>query len=87
MNKFGTVTVQYRYFQPKELLVLDSKRSNQINIGIKNLPRIKDLKSAILKMDDRSMTRENVEKLQAFTQPCKKFFKNIPFKKFSFRNF
>lgn len=51
--------------KPKELLVLDPRRSNQINIGIKNLPRIQNLKSAILKMDDKSMTREHVEKLQA----------------------
>merc|ERR1719400_1654966 len=31
--------------KPRELLVLDTNRSNQINIGIKNLPSISKLQS------------------------------------------
>ena len=48
----------------KELSVLDKKRSNQINIGITNLPSLDSLKTIILKMDDNSMSRDGVEKLQ-----------------------
>ncbi|XP_023323709.1 FH1/FH2 domain-containing protein 1 isoform X2 [Eurytemora carolleeae] len=48
----------------KELRVLDTKRSNQISIGIKNLPKLSELKATILKMDDGNMSREGVEKLQ-----------------------
>ena len=49
----------------KELHVLDSKRSNQINIGIKNLPNLKNLKSVIEEMSDKDITREGIEKLQS----------------------
>ena len=48
----------------KELQVLDSKRSNQINIGIKNLPNLDSLKTVIEEMDDKVITREGIEKLQ-----------------------
>jgi len=51
--------------KPKELLVLDTNRSNQINIGIKNLPPISRLKILIEEMDDKIITREGVEKLQS----------------------
>lgn len=53
--------------KPKELLVLDSKRSNQINIGIKNLPPLNKLKAVIEEMDDTVITKEGVEKLQGLT--------------------
>ena len=53
--------------KPKELLVLDSKRSNQINIGIKNLPPLNKLQSVIEEMDDSVITKEGVEKLQGLT--------------------
>ena len=55
--------------KPKEILVLDPKRSNQINIGIKNLPSILKLKAVIEEMDDKIITREGVEKLQSL-MPC-----------------
>ena len=51
--------------KPRELLVLDTNRSNQINIGIKNLPSISKLKVLIEEMDDKIITREGVEKLQS----------------------
>lgn len=51
--------------KPKELLVLDNNRSNQINISIKNLPAISKLKVLIEEMDDKIITREGVEKLQS----------------------
>jgi len=53
------------FTKPKEVLVLDSRRSNQINIGIKNLPSISTLKAVIEDMDDKIITREGVEKLQS----------------------
>jgi len=49
----------------KELHVLDSKRSNQINIGIKNLPNLNILKTVIEEMSDKDITREGIEKLQS----------------------
>jgi len=55
--------------KPKEILVLDTNRSNQINIGIKNLPSISKLKVLIEEMDDKIITREGVEKLQSL-MPC-----------------
>jgi len=51
--------------KPKELLVLDTNRSNQINIGIKSLPSTTKLKVLIEEMDDKIITREGVEKLQS----------------------
>ena len=48
---------------------MDPKRSNQINIGIKNLPSILKLKAVIEEMDDKIITREGVEKLQSL-MPC-----------------
>merc|ERR1712038_2018468 len=53
--------------KPKQLLVLDSKRSNQINIGIKNLPALSKLKAVIEEMDDTVISKEGVEKLQGLT--------------------
>jgi len=51
--------------RPKEILVLDHKRSNHINIGIKKLPTVSSLKNVILTMDDEKMKRDGIEKLQA----------------------
>ena len=50
--------------RPRHLTVLDSKRSNQINIGIKNLPSLEKLRRVIEEMNDRGITREGIEKLQ-----------------------
>lgn len=50
--------------KPKEILVLDPKRSNQINIGIRTLPPVSELKELIEKMEETSISRSGVEKLQ-----------------------
>ncbi|XP_045599051.2 serine-rich adhesin for platelets isoform X3 [Procambarus clarkii] len=47
----------------KELIVLDPKRSNVINIGMTKLPPPRTIKTAILKMDSSIINREGIEKL------------------------
>ncbi|KAF5302687.1 hypothetical protein FQA39_LY10183 [Lamprigera yunnana] len=47
----------------KEIIVLDPKRSNAINIGMTKLPVPRSIKTAILKMDATVMSREGIEKL------------------------
>ncbi|XP_039286799.1 serine-rich adhesin for platelets isoform X2 [Nilaparvata lugens] len=47
----------------KEIIVLDPKRSNAINIGMTKLPPPRSIKTAILKMDSTVMNREGIEKL------------------------
>ncbi|KAK0095358.1 hypothetical protein PV326_008576 [Microctonus aethiopoides] len=47
----------------KEIIVLDHKRSNTINIGMTKLPPPRSIKTAILKMDATIMSREGIEKL------------------------
>uniref|UniRef100_A0A1B6CX54 FH2 domain-containing protein n=1 Tax=Clastoptera arizonana TaxID=38151 RepID=A0A1B6CX54_9HEMI len=47
----------------KEIIVLDHKRSNAINIGMTKLPPPRAIKTAILKMDATVMNREGIEKL------------------------
>ncbi|CAL4065963.1 unnamed protein product, partial [Meganyctiphanes norvegica] len=47
----------------KEIIVLDSKRSNVINIGMTKLPPPRTIKNAILKMDSSIINREGIEKL------------------------
>ncbi|XP_054722165.1 FH1/FH2 domain-containing protein 3-like isoform X1 [Uloborus diversus] len=46
-----------------ELIVLDTKRSNAINIGMTKLPPPRSIKTAILKMDTTIMNREGIEKI------------------------
>ncbi|XP_054714524.1 FH1/FH2 domain-containing protein 3-like [Uloborus diversus] len=46
-----------------ELIVLDTKRSNAINIGMTKLPPKGAIKAAILKMDTTIMNREGIEKI------------------------
>ena len=45
----------------KEIIVLDHKRSNAINIGMTKLPPPRAIKTAILKMDATVMNREGIE--------------------------
>ena len=45
----------------KVLSVLDTKRSNVINIGLTVLPPANTIKAAILKMDSAIMNREGIE--------------------------
>uniref|UniRef100_A0ABD2XR27 FH1/FH2 domain-containing protein 3 n=1 Tax=Trichogramma kaykai TaxID=54128 RepID=A0ABD2XR27_9HYME len=47
----------------KEIIVLDPKRSNAINIGMTKLPPPRSIKTAILKMDATIVNREGIEKL------------------------
>ncbi|XP_060837402.1 FH1/FH2 domain-containing protein 3 isoform X1 [Rhopalosiphum padi] len=47
----------------KEVIVLDPKRSNAINIGMTKLPPPRSIKAAILKMDPTVINREGIEKL------------------------
>eukprot|EP00095_Tigriopus_kingsejongensis_P007677 maker-scaffold156_size297567-snap-gene-1.36 protein:Tk07677 transcript:maker-scaffold156_size297567-snap-gene-1.36-mRNA-1 annotation:"fh1 fh2 domain-containing protein 3-like" len=47
----------------REIVVLDHKRSNAINIGMTKLPPPRIIKSAVIKMDSTIMNREGVEKL------------------------
>merc|ERR1719225_1400192 len=47
----------------REIIVLDHKRSNAINIGMTKLPPPRIIKSAVMKMDSTIMNREGVEKL------------------------
>ncbi|CAN9506548.1 unnamed protein product [Ophioblennius macclurei] len=46
-----------------ELLVLDSKRSNAINIGMTVLPALHVIKTAILNFDEFAITKEGIEKI------------------------
>ncbi|GIX79290.1 hypothetical protein CDAR_290451 [Caerostris darwini] len=46
-----------------EVIVLDTKRSNAINIGMTKLPPPRTIKTAILKMDSTIMNREGIEKI------------------------
>lgn len=45
----------------KSITVLDSKRSNAINIGLTKLPPARTIKAAILKMDSTIINREGIE--------------------------
>ncbi|XP_034482437.1 uncharacterized protein LOC117787915 isoform X2 [Drosophila innubila] len=47
----------------KEVIVLDHKRSNAINIAMTKLPPPRAIKTAILKMDATVVTREGIDKL------------------------
>ncbi|XP_076448722.1 FH1/FH2 domain-containing protein 3-like isoform X2 [Babylonia areolata] len=47
----------------KEITVLDTKRSNAINIGLTVLPPPRTIKAAILKMDTSIMNKEGIEKI------------------------
>ncbi|KAK5873487.1 hypothetical protein PBY51_018523 [Eleginops maclovinus] len=46
-----------------ELLVLDSKRSNAINIGMTVLPAVHVIKTAILNFDEFAISKEGIEKI------------------------
>ena len=62
----------------KEIIVLDHKRSNAINIGMTKLPPPRSIKTAILKMDSTIMNREGIEvgvHDMKFSQQCYQRFK------------
>uniref|UniRef100_A0A672IGU3 Formin homology 2 domain containing 1 n=1 Tax=Salarias fasciatus TaxID=181472 RepID=A0A672IGU3_SALFA len=49
------------------LLVLDSKRSNAINIGLTVLPALHVIKAAILNFDEFAISKEGIEKILTMT--------------------
>ena len=52
---------QHELNKNKEIIVLDPKRSNAINIGMTKLPPPRSIKTAILKMDSTVINREGIE--------------------------
>lgn len=61
----------------KEIIVLDHKRSNTINIGMTKLPPPRSIKTAILKMDATIMSREGIEVSWSKKKKCKKKKKRV----------
>uniref|UniRef100_A0A8C1YTJ1 Formin homology 2 domain containing 3b n=1 Tax=Cyprinus carpio TaxID=7962 RepID=A0A8C1YTJ1_CYPCA len=47
----------------QEIIVLDSKRSNTINIGLTVLPPPRTIKTAILNFDEYALSKEGIEKI------------------------
>ncbi|XP_051520026.1 FH1/FH2 domain-containing protein 3 isoform X2 [Myxocyprinus asiaticus] len=47
----------------QEIIVLDSKRSNSINIGLTVLPPPRTIKTAILNFDEYALNKEGIEKI------------------------
>ncbi|GAB6032829.1 hypothetical protein CHUAL_012029 [Chamberlinius hualienensis] len=60
---------QHEINRSKGIIVLDTKRSNAINIGMTKLPPPRTIKTAILKMDSTIMNREGIEKLLTTMMP------------------
>lgn len=52
----------------KEITVLDTKRSNAINIGLTVLPTARTIKAAILKMDGSVINKEGIEVIDKLTE-------------------
>lgn len=45
----------------QEIIILDSKRSNAINIGLTVLPPPRTIKTAILNFDEYALSKEGIE--------------------------
>lgn len=58
---FSAEQKQQEMNKNKEIIVLNHKRSNAINIGMTKLPPPRSIKTAILKMDATIMNREGIE--------------------------
>lgn len=56
----------------QEIIVLDSKRSNAINIGLTVLPPPRTIKTAILNFDEYALNKEGIEvrKNSQYLQVC-----------------
>lgn len=52
----------------QEIIVLDSKRSNAINIGLTVLPPPRTIKTAILNFDEYALNKEGIEVSRAGLQ-------------------
>ncbi|XP_017483789.1 PREDICTED: FH1/FH2 domain-containing protein 3-like, partial [Rhagoletis zephyria] len=61
--RIQSATKQQELNKSKEIIVLDHKRSNAINIAMTKLPPPRAIKAAILKMDATVVTREGIDKL------------------------
>ncbi|CAH8679323.1 unnamed protein product [Schistosoma rodhaini] len=62
-NRSSDLKIKKQEVAVKKIEVLDMKRSNAINIGLKVLPPPRTISSAILKMDHSIINREGIEKL------------------------
>ncbi|CAH8673739.1 unnamed protein product [Schistosoma bovis] len=62
-NRSSDIKIKKQEVAVKKIEVLDMKRSNAINIGLKVLPPPRTISSAILKMDHSIINREGIEKL------------------------
>lgn len=62
-DKKNILQKQQELNKNKEIIVLDHKRSNAINIAMTKLPPPRAIKAAILKMDATVVTREGIDKL------------------------
>ena len=57
------MALQDKVTENKEIVVLDQKRSNAINIARRTLPSNRAIKSAILHMNSDALPKENIEKI------------------------
>ncbi|VVC94268.1 unnamed protein product [Leptidea sinapis] len=62
-SRTNDLIIKQKLMEPKRNLILDTKRSNAINIAMKKLPTPQTIKAAILKMDATVIGREGIEKL------------------------
>lgn len=63
LSLFAFLQKQQDQIKNKEIIVLDPKRSNAINIGMTKLPPPRAIKTAILKMDSTVVNKEGIEKV------------------------
>ncbi|XP_061731857.1 FH1/FH2 domain-containing protein 1 [Nerophis ophidion] len=61
------VTKKVAEIKKSEIQVLDSKRSNAINIGMTVLPAVHVIKTAILNFDEFAISKEGIEKILTMT--------------------
>ncbi|CAG9789018.1 unnamed protein product [Diatraea saccharalis] len=62
-SRTNDLIIKVKLMEPKRNLILDTKRSNAINIAMKKLPTPQTIKAAIMKMDATVVGREGIEKL------------------------
>ncbi|KAG6443145.1 hypothetical protein O3G_MSEX002728 [Manduca sexta] len=62
-SRTNDLIIKEKLMEPKRNLILDTKRSNAINIAMKKLPTPQTIKAAIMKMDATVIGRDVVEKL------------------------
>ncbi|VUZ44698.1 unnamed protein product [Hymenolepis diminuta] len=62
-NKVTEIKVMKHDTANKKIEILDVKRSNAINIGMKVLPPLRTISNALIKMDSSVINREGIEQL------------------------